>query len=186
MFITLKLLHMKRKMREISIYHPNNRHERSSSPPTRHSNLLPSTSLIFLKAPFICCPTSLSCYSYTHTHTHTHTHIHKYTRLPSIRLLLKWLLMCELEFEICRYRKRVGLDHFKHKPAFPEQNTKKPVPTRVHVCVCVCVCVCVRVFPINIHTASDQLISTDHVLMVGLIPIFLLLFLFRFFGHLRN
>lgn len=43
-----------------------------------------------------------------------------------------------------------GWDHFQHETVFPE----KPVPAGMHVCV----------FLINIHTASDQLTSSDHFL----------------------
>lgn len=90
---------------------------------------------------------------------HTRACTHTYTQLPYIRLLLKWLLMFEFGFEICWYRRYSmwGWDHFKHKTAFPEQNTEKPFPAGIHVCV----------FLINIHTAWDQLISSDHFLMVG-------------------
>lgn len=98
----------------------------------------------------------------TATHTHVHTHVH--TQLPYIRLLLKWLLMFEFGFEICWYRRYSmwGWDHFKHKTAFPEQNTEKPFPAGIHVCV----------FLINIHTAWDQLISSDHFFNGGVIPVF--------------
>lgn len=142
MFITLKLLDMKRKTREgpapRSIYHSNNWREWSSSPPTRHSNLLPSTSLIFLKALFICCLTSLAFYSYTHTHTAS--------IYPSFGEMVidVWVRVWNVLVQ-------------KHPTPFSEQNTEKPVPAAIHGCV----------FLMYIHTASNELITTDHFLMVG-------------------
>lgn len=95
------------------------------------------------------------------THMRAPAHTHTHTRLPYICLLLNWLLMFEFGFEICWNRRHEGLGSLSTWNSFSREAGS---------CRYACVCV----FLINIHTASDQLTSSDHFFVVykGLILIF--------------